>query len=778
MATAEGTSIRVTPPELAAQWKALTRAATFVALLTAPAVFVWLHNRQGLDFRYALVLTIIEVAAFRGLIDLGFRRYIESPSLFGEESVELRESDIVSRRRTAFWRMVWKTVRFLLVLVTLLWIVLDFFGHGLSWTETAGSIWHALSSVWNPQTFGTFISLPFFFLFNFLIFMGPMLAMGISQIRGYQPGDAEWGVKLEHVRGQAEAKEEIRRIVTLWQSGERFERAGGKRERGLLFLGAPGTGKTMLAKAIATGFNSPFVTIPGSGFAQTFIGLDSILVRYLARKAKRLARKWGGQCIVFIDEIDAVGMRRNSLGGGNVIGGFEEPTFEQASDLVLETRAWREKQFALRAPERPGPSRLVRWANQAVPGPGGGMFGGGGGQMALNQLLVVMDGLDSPPLGKRMLTNGVNTLLDALYFVPARVKGRSLRLPAPRPRGEQIYFIGATNVPIEQLDPALTRPGRMGRHVWFRTPTKSDRQDIFDLYLGRVSHSADLDRPERRSELARMTMGYSPAMIEQVCSMALTVAHYTGREAVGSGDIGDAMAPVEAGPAVDIEYVPDETRAVAIHEAGHALAAHAYLKGADSTRLSIRRRGGSLGHHMALQKEERFSSWRSEEMARLIWALGAMAAERVFYGENSTGVGGDVQAATERAAWMVGACGMAPEHVELRCDGESEEQARERVMRRFQKIGAQIANRTNANSMEAAVLRDPEQKAMVEQLLGQAYLAAHHLMEANRPAVEHIADALVARKELYGDDVVRLLDAQRLTMPEVDLTKDEAWPNL
>ena len=131
---------------------------------------------------------------------------------------------------------------------------------------------HAIGSrTWWTQAFLVF----FLFMANFLIFMGPLLLMGISQIRGYEPGDAEWGVKLDHVRGQAEAKEEIRRVVTLWQSGEVFESAGGKRERGLLFLGAPGTGKTMMAKAIATGFNSPFVSIPGSGFAQTFIGIDA-----------------------------------------------------------------------------------------------------------------------------------------------------------------------------------------------------------------------------------------------------------------------------------------------------------------------------------------------------------------------------------------------------------------------------------------------------------------------------------------------------------------------
>ena len=89
-----------------------------------------------------------------------------------------------------------------------------------------------------------------------------MLMMNLSQMRAFEPGDAEWGVKLEDVRGQAEAKEEVRRVVSIWQSGEAFERAGGKRERGLLFLGAPGTGKTMLAKALATGFNSPFVSMP------------------------------------------------------------------------------------------------------------------------------------------------------------------------------------------------------------------------------------------------------------------------------------------------------------------------------------------------------------------------------------------------------------------------------------------------------------------------------------------------------------------------------------
>ena len=208
---------------------------------------------------------------------------------------------MLSRRRSWFWR---RFFFWFVVLpgafITVAWLIQGLFTGFSSWWGTAEAM---VEAVWGARTvfFGYLVILLVFFFINTIIFIGPLMAMGISQIRGFEPGDADWGVRLEDVRGQAEAKDEVRKIVTLWQSGEAFVKAGGKRERGILFLGAPGTGKTMLAKAIATGFNSPFVSIPGSGFAQTFIGVDALIVRFLARKAKKLARKWGGQCIVFID---------------------------------------------------------------------------------------------------------------------------------------------------------------------------------------------------------------------------------------------------------------------------------------------------------------------------------------------------------------------------------------------------------------------------------------------------------------------------------------------
>ncbi len=188
MATADLTAPASARPALGDQWRSLTRAATVVAVLTSPVAFVWFHEHQGLRLRYALLLTLIEVAAFRGLVDLTFRRFIASPSLFGEEREELRTEDVVMRRRLAFWRAWWRWVWRGLVLITLSWAVLVFFGHGLTWGTTAHKFLHVFSVFGNTSMLGQFVVLPFFFLFNFLIFFGPMMAMGISQIRGYQPG--------------------------------------------------------------------------------------------------------------------------------------------------------------------------------------------------------------------------------------------------------------------------------------------------------------------------------------------------------------------------------------------------------------------------------------------------------------------------------------------------------------------------------------------------------------------------------------------------------------
>jgi ATP-dependent Zn protease len=371
-----------------------------------------------------------------------------------------------------------------------------------------------------------------------------------------------------------------------------------------------------------------------------------------------------------------------------------------------------------------------------------------------------------------------------VYVVPRRIGRVSFRLRPPRPLGAQIYFIGATNVPIDRLDPALTRPGRMGRHVWFRTPTKEDRKDIFDLYLDKVTHEPELDTPEARDELARMTNGYSPAMIDQVCSMALTYAQHDGRMEFSRSDLVEAMTTIESGTAVGIDYVAEEKRAIALHEAGHAINSFLYQKNTEATRLSTRMRGGSLGHFYGIEKEERFGRWRSEDMATLTMILGAMAAEHVFYGENGAGVGGDVQSATAIASWMVGASGMGPEPLKLSGTfaDESPEETEKRIRERLQKIGSQIMNRTSggpgAADPIAAVLGDRDKKLNAAEILGQAYIRAYNTMKANRAGAEHIASVLIDKRELYGDEVVRLLEDSNLKAPEYDLLDEASWPTI
>jgi len=794
---------------LAYEWRRLTRAATFVALLTAPALFLVLYDSNHLSLLAAILLTALAVLMFRGLVEVIVRHFIPWPSLLGA-GAELKEEDIVARRRYWYWRTKYRRlpwwILLVLVFLGLCQLLFAFAGIHAGFFHPFGALRQLYPASELPQLALVFVQLPLFLFINVVIFIGPFVLMAMRSIRSYEPGDASWGVKLDDVRGQADSKQEISRVITLWQSGEEFERAGGKRERGLLFLGAPGTGKTMISKAIATDFNCPFVTIPGSGFAQMFMGMDALVVQLLAHRARKLARKWGGQCIVFIDEIDAVGLRRQSLGtsattepSGATPSSVHDFLFfgpngslTPTGDIVIETRQWRDQLFAARAASEAAPAtghllqRVASRVNAIFPG---GMGMGYQGQ-ALNQLLVVMDGMGEPPVFKKFMVNRVNTFLDALFVIPRRVGKLRLRAATPKPRKEEIYFIGACNVPIEALDPALTRPGRMGRHIWFRTPDKDDRKDIFDLYMGKVDHEPDLDTDHRRDELARITAGYSPSMIEQCCSMALTIAHAEGRHVFAWRDIVEAMTTVESGTAQNIEYVEEETRAVAIHEAGHAAAGHIYLENdVLSTRLSIRKRGGSLGHYQSMEKDERFSHFRGRVMGSLVMTLGAMAAEHVFYGENSQGVSGDLYSATATASAMVGMWGMGPEQtpIALRppkrlAPGEQPE-AKTLVNQRLAEIGNQIMNRASVGSAftsdpVGSVLSSPGKRDSVAVLLGQAYITAYTLMATNREAIERIADELVARKEMHGDEVVDLLNSVGLVRPQIDLDDDRTWPTV
>jgi ATP-dependent Zn protease len=162
--------------------------------------------------------------------------------------------------------------------------------------------------------------------------------------------------------------------------------------------------------------------------------------------------------------------------------------------------------------------------------------------------------------------------------------------------------------------------------------------------------------------------------------------------------------------------------------------------------------------------------------------LGAMAAEHVFYGENSQGVSGDVMSATATAAAMVGMWAMGPDPVHINGSLEAADDA-EPVLKRLERIGGSIMNRASAGMPMmpdpiTSVLSDGEKRRAAAQIIGQAYVTAYALMAQNREPVERIADTLVERKEMHGDEVVDLLSSVGLRRPEIDLMDDRTWPTV
>ncbi|MBN3910474.1 MAG: ATP-dependent metallopeptidase FtsH/Yme1/Tma family protein [Nostoc sp. NMS1] len=174
-----------------------------------------------------------------------------------------------------------------------------------------GAIWGLLGNLVFPVLLITGL----FFLFRRSSNLpgGPGQAMNFGKSKARFQMEAKTGVKFDDVAGIEEAKEELQEVVTFLKQPERFTAVGARIPKGVLLVGPPGTGKTLLAKAIAGEAGVPFFSISGSEFVEMFVGVGASRVRDLFKKAKDNA-----PCIIFIDEIDAVGRQRGAgIGGGN-----------------------------------------------------------------------------------------------------------------------------------------------------------------------------------------------------------------------------------------------------------------------------------------------------------------------------------------------------------------------------------------------------------------------------------------------------------------------------
>ncbi len=383
---------------------------------------------------------------------------------------------------------------------------------------------------------------------------GVLGGFGSSRARRVTPGEHE-RVSFDDVAGIDEAENELVEIVDFLKNPDRYSRLGARVPRGVLLYGLPGTGKTLLARAVAGEANAAFFSISASEFVEAIVGVGASRVRDLFKQAKEAA-----PAIVFIDELDAIGRSRSGNVGG-LSGGNDER------------------------------------------------------EQTLNQILTEMDG-----------------------FEP----------------GTNVIVLAATNRP-EILDSALLRPGRFDRRIAVQTPDKHGREEILRIHTRSVPLDASVDL----GAIAASTPGMTGADLALLVNEAALFAARRDHERVQTADFTDAIEKTILGAERQVVMSRADRERTAYHESGHALVGM-LTPGADPVRkISIIPRGQALGVTLSTPEADRYGFERAELLGKIKVALGGRGAEKVVYGEVTTGGESDIQQLTQIARGMVGRWGMS-----------------------------------------------------------------------------------------------------------------------